>query len=150
VSVPTTSHNAGRTEAPRRRSRRLRALTVLTAGVTAVLGWAVCVPLIGLDLTVRLGAASSPQHVGAGAVAVAALVAGLGGWAWLGLLERATSSARRVWTGTALAALAVSMTGPLAGQTPETVAALASLHLLVAVVVVIGLRRSASSSGSQA
>lgn len=119
---------------------------MLAATAAALLGWAVLAPLGGLDLTVRLGSANSVQQVGPAAVASASLLAGLAGWVLLAVLERLTPRARTTWTIAALAALTLSLAGPLAGVTPASVIALAFLHLLVAAVLITGLRRSASRS----
>jgi len=71
-------------------------------------------------------------------------VAALAGWALLATLERVQAPGRPPagpsgpWV-----AFVVSLAGPLAGVTTAARVALACLHLLVAAVLVIGLRRSA-------
>ncbi|MEH0845411.1 DUF6069 family protein [Micromonospora sp. CPCC 205711] len=121
--------------------RRDRALAVLAATVAALVVWVVAVPLAGVDLVARSGAAD--RRVGPGAVVVTTVVAGLAGWALLALLERLTGRARVVWTGIAVAVLLVSLLGPLTGGVgaPATVTLLV-LHL-AAGLLIPGLRRTA-------
>jgi hypothetical protein len=61
----------------------------------------------------------------------------------LAVLERLTRRARAAWTVCAVAALIASLAGPLAAQTTAASMVLAGLHLLVAGVLITGLRRSA-------
>jgi hypothetical protein len=125
------------------RTRLRRALTVLTAVLTAAVGWAIAGPLADVELAVRSGAAGKIQHIGLPAVIFVSLVAGLAGWALLAGLERLTRRARAAWTVCAVAALIVSLAGPLAALTATASIVLVCLHLLVAGVLITGLRRSA-------
>lgn len=119
-------------------TRARRALTVAAAAAAALALWTLTGPIAGHDLTAETGGDLRP--VGAAAVAAGSLVAGLAGWALLALLERTTGRARRAWTITAAAVLALSMTGPLgsAGDT-ASMAALSAMHLLVAAILIPGL-----------
>lgn len=118
-----------------------RGAIVAAGTIAAVGGWAV-ITSISDRPTVHMGGIIQP--VGPGAAAVSALVAGLAGWALLAMLERWTNNARRTWTIVALAFLVVSLAGPLgSGADVASIAALVVLHLLVAAVVISGLRRSA-------
>ena len=69
-----------------------------------------------------------------------ALVAGLGGWGLLALLERRVAPPRVAWTTTAVAVLVLSLAGPFA-QTATTAAAaaLAAMHVAVGTVVIAAL-----------
>ncbi|BCJ30475.1 DUF6069 family protein [Actinocatenispora sera] len=121
------------------RPARARALTVATAVVAAVLGWAVLAPVAGLDLIVTVG--TGQQRIGAAAVIVATLVVGLAGWGLRALLDRLTGRARTVWTVIAATVLALSLLGPVGSAVGGgTVAALIGLHLLVGLVLLLGLR----------
>ncbi|MEV5893450.1 DUF6069 family protein [Nonomuraea fuscirosea] len=122
------------------RSRVRRLLTVLGAAVAAVAVWVLAVPVAGTELIVRMGAGTQP--VGPVAVVLAGLAAGLAGWALLAVLERVTAKAGRIWTITALAVLALSLTGPLGSATgPAATLVLLSMHLVVGAVVILGLTR---------
>ncbi|MEV0316461.1 DUF6069 family protein [Nonomuraea fuscirosea] len=122
------------------RSRVRRLLTVIGAAVAAVAVWVLAVPVGGIELTVRMGA--GPQPVGPVAVVLASLGAGLAGWALLAVLERVTAKAVRIWTITALAVLALSLTGPLGSATGSAATlVLLLMHLVVGSVVVLGLTR---------
>jgi hypothetical protein len=120
------------------RPTRVRRLIVVAGASAAALAiWAVADPLAGVDLTVRLSGAE--QHVGAGAVVAASLVAGLAAWASLALLERLAERARRIWTVIAVVVLALSLTGPLGAVGAASTVALACMHLAVAAVLILGL-----------
>jgi hypothetical protein len=98
------------------------------------------VPVAGVTLTVRAGGAA--QTVGPASVVAATALAGLAGWLLVAVLERAAARPRRIWTITAPAVLAVSITGPLgsgAGTTATLVLIL--LHLVAAAVLIPGLLR---------
>ncbi|MFI5837691.1 DUF6069 family protein [Micromonospora sp. NPDC051300] len=122
--------------------RRDRLLTVLAATAATLSGWAVAVPLAGVELTARSG--GGEQRVTPVAVAASTLLAGVAGWALLAVLERLTGRARTVWTAVAAVVLLLSLLGPLTGGVgrPATVT-LVVLHLLAGAVLVPGLRRSA-------
>lgn len=118
-----------------------RALWVAGGAVTAVIAWAIEVPLLGIRLTVSFGG-MHPQTVVAGQVAGAAVVAGLLGWLLLAGLERITTRSRAMWTGAALLILAVSLALPLAAATTTSAAiGLIVLHLVVGAVVIPGMAR---------
>ncbi|MDG4800734.1 DUF6069 family protein [Micromonospora sp. WMMD980] len=122
--------------------RRDRLLTVLAATAATLVGWAVAVPLAGVELTVRGG--GGEQRVGPLAVAVSTLLAGLAGWALLALLDRFTGRARTVWTAVAAVVLLLSLLGPLTGGVGRpAMVTLVALHLLAGAVLVPGLRRTA-------
>jgi Family of unknown function (DUF6069) len=143
TNTSTTAHDLHPPARQRSRTRRARGYAVLAAAGAGLLGWAVAGPAAGVHLTVRTGAATAAQHIGPAAVTTASLLAGLAGWALLAFLERHTPKARTIWTVIALVVLAGSLTGPIGGVTAAAKIALVCLHLLVAAVLIIGLRRPA-------
>lgn len=122
-------------------------VTVAGATVAAVAQWAAAGPIAGASLDVRLNGVV--QHVGLGAVVAASLLAGLAAWGLLALLERRSQRAgrgrpRRTWTITVVAVLVLSLAGPLSSAIGTTsTLSLIGLHLVVAVVLLAGLGRSA-------
>jgi hypothetical protein len=109
-------------------------VALLTMGVVA-LGWLLW-RAAGVDLEVTSGAGS--RHVGLVSALVTAAVAGLVGGGVLRFLERRTSRALTVWTWLGVGTLLISLLGPLGATTGIGVVALASLHLVVGVVVLVG------------
>jgi len=147
ATVITTSTSTEAVGGPGRRWTRLaRPLTVVAAAASALVGWVIAGPLLGIDLAVRAGPASDIAQVGPVAVAVVAGLIGLAGWALLAVLERLTTrarTARTAWTTTALVLLVASLAGPLTATNAAATAALAALHLAVAAVLIAGLRHTA-------
>ncbi|MDT3727104.1 DUF6069 family protein [Streptomyces sp. DSM 41972] len=126
-----------------RRSAATAAASTAAATAAAVLApvaiWAVTDPLRGHPLRITDG--EETLDLGAAPVAVVALLASLAGWALLAVLERfGVRRARAVWTGVAVAVLAVSFL-PLAGDGLDsgTCTALALMHLAAAAVLIPGL-----------
>ncbi|CAL9283140.1 DUF6069 family protein [Streptomyces sp. SudanB66_2053] len=120
-------------------ARARRSGTTAAAVVVALVIWAVADPVLGHRL--RMTDGGDTLTVGAAAVTVASLLASLAAWALLAALERFTPGrARAVWTGVAVAVLAVSFL-PLAGDGMDagTRVALALMHLAVAAVLIPGL-----------
>lgn len=117
--------------------RRRRWLTVLIAVAAASATWALAVPVLGVELTVRTG--SQMHDVTVLAVVATALGAGLAGWLLLAVLERWTYQARLEWRVVAALVLLVSFLGPLAAVNVAATAVLSVLHCLVAGVLIIGL-----------
>jgi hypothetical protein len=121
-----------------------RGLTVAVAVLAALTVWAIATGGLGLDLVVEPGT-SSAQTVGAMAVIVTSLAAGLAGWGVLALLERyAAARALRVWQVGAVLAFLVSLFPILAPGTTDgaTRTCLFLLHGVVTAAVVTGLTRS--------
>jgi hypothetical protein len=112
-------------------------VALLTMGAVA-LSWLLW-KAAGVDLDVTSGAGS--RHVGLVSAMVTAAVAALVGGGVLRFLERRTSRALTVWTWLGVAALLISLLGPLGATTGIGMVALASLHLVVGVVVLVGERR---------
>ncbi|NKZ09266.1 DUF6069 family protein [Actinomadura latina] len=119
-----------------------RGLTIAAATLAPLALWTLTGPVAGLDPSAESGGRAHP--VGAVAVVAASLVMGLAAWALLALLERTTGNPRRAWTITAVAVLALSLTGPL-GSAADTasLAVLTAMHLLVAAILIPGLAPSA-------
>ncbi|MEV5101538.1 DUF6069 family protein [Streptomyces massasporeus] len=118
---------------PRGRRLGVTALTVLAPVVV----WLVAEPVLGHRL--RIADREQRLDIGAVHVAVVALFASLAGWALLAALER-FGVRRAIWTGVAVAVLAVSFL-PLLGDGMDggTRTSLALMHLAVAAVLIPGL-----------
>ncbi|MEW2611212.1 DUF6069 family protein [Streptomyces sp. NPDC047880] len=120
-------------------SVRKRRLGVAALGVLVpVLVWLVADPLLGHPLRIVDGART--LDIGAGPVAVVALLVSLSGWGLLAALERfGVRHARPIWTAVACAVLALSFL-PFTGDGMDggTRASLALMHLAVAAVLIPG------------
>lgn len=115
---------------------------VLGATAAAVAIWVVAT-LAGADLTVSFGAVQPIQKVTVVNVVVAALVGSLAGWGLLALLRRFTTNARAVWTVIAIVFALFSLGGPLSTiASTGTKVSLVAMHLAVATIVIVGLRRT--------
>jgi Family of unknown function (DUF6069) len=126
-----------------RASARTPVAAVLGAVVAAVVIWAVATAA-GADLTVSFGPGQPIQKITVVNVVVAALVGSLAGWGLLALLRRFTAKARAVWTVTAIVAALLSLAGPLSTiASAGTKAWLVAMHLAVATVLIVVLRRTA-------
>ncbi len=141
-----TAITPGRVTAASHRQLRRRASAVTAAVLVALVVWAVAVPLLGVQLTVRTtSSSSSMQTIGAGFVLAVSLLAALLGWGLLAALERRTQRAETVWTVAAGVVLLLSLAGPLtASLTTGGTVSLVVLHLSVAAVLIPLLRRTTS------
>lgn len=127
------------------RVARTRALTVGGAVFAALAVWAIAGPMAGIDL--RVAPDGQPPHsVGPAMVALSSLTAGLAAWGLLAALERVTARATHVWTVIALIVLAASMLGPPAADSTAALVSLATMHLVVAAVLIPALPRTAVTS----
>jgi len=123
-------------------SARASIATVLGATAAAVVIWVVATAA-GADLTVSFGPGQPIQKVTVVNVVVAALVGSLAGWGLLALLRRFTAKARAVWTVTAIIAAVLSLAGPLSAiASAGTKVSLVAMHLTVATVMIVALRRT--------
>src|SRR6267143_624727 len=125
---------------------RVSALTpmaaVLGATAAAVAIWVVATAA-GADLTVSFGSGQPIQKVTVINVVVAALVGSLAGWGLLALLRRFTTNARAIWTVIAIIFALLSLGGPLSTiSSTGTKVTLVAMHLAVATVTIVGLRRT--------
>ena len=115
---------------------------VLGATAAAVAIWIVAT-LVGADLTVSFGTGQPIQKITVINVVVAALVGSLAGWGLLALLRRFTTNARAIWTVIAIIFALLSLGGPLSTiSSASTKAWLVAMHLAVATVTIVGLRRT--------
>ena len=123
-------------------STRSPITAVLAATAAAVAIWAVAIAT-GADLTVSFGPGQPIQKITVVNVVVAALVGSLAGWGLLALLRRFTANARAIWTVIATVFALFSLGGPLSAiASTGTKVALVAMHLVVATVVIVGLRRT--------
>ncbi len=117
-------------------------VVVLGATAAAVVIWIVAIAA-GADLTVSFGAGQPIQKITVVNVVVAALVGSLAGWGLLALLRRFTTNARAIWTVIAIIFALFSLGGPLSTiSSAGTKAWLVAMHLAVATVTIVGLRRT--------
>jgi hypothetical protein len=127
---------------PTRVSARTPVAAVLGATAAAVAIWAVATAA-GAELTVSFGSGQPIQNVTVVNVIVAALVGSLAGWGLLALLRRFTVNARAIWTVIAIVFALFSLGGPLSTiASTGTKVALVAMHLAVATVVIVLLRRT--------
>jgi hypothetical protein len=120
---------------------RTRAAGVGAAAAAAAVVWTVAVQLLGVHLVIRFGH-SAPQTIGIGLVVGVSLGASLAAWALLAVLERRMSSARTIWTRTAVVVLLLSLSMPAtAATTVSTAVTLGAMHVAVATMLIAVLRR---------
>jgi hypothetical protein len=125
------------------RERTSASLAVIGALAATLAVWLVAHTLAGVDLAVRSGGAGGVSHVGAGAVVLATLVASLAACGLRAALEHRATRPARTWNAIASAALLLSLVGPIAfAQTNAATAALVSMHLAAAGVLIRALARS--------
>lgn len=136
----STSNINGVTESSVSLGRR-RLVVVGVTVVAAVGWWAVLSQGVGIDLRAEQG---GTIQIGAGSVFFASAVMAFAGWGLLALLERRTMNSRKVWTVVANIACVTSLGSPLfSGIGVGAKLGLASLHLVVGAIVILGLRRTA-------
>jgi Family of unknown function (DUF6069) len=126
----------------RRVSARTPVAAVLGATAAVVAIWVVATAA-GADLTLSFGPSQPIQKITVVNVVVAAVVGSLAGWGLLALLRRFTAKARAVWTVTAIVAALLSLAGPLSAiASAGTKVSLVAMHLAVATVLIVVLRRT--------
>ncbi|MDX6259328.1 MAG: hypothetical protein QOH84_1016 [Kribbellaceae bacterium] len=136
--APSTTTPTAR---PTRVDGRSRLAVVGTVTIAAVAWWAVLTQAFGITLEANQG---STIHIGPASVIGASLAMSFAGWTLLAILEHNTFAARKAWTITATIACAMSLTSPLtAGIGTGAKLGLASLHLIVGSLIILGLRRTA-------
>ena len=130
--------------APASARRRARVAVAASAVATTLALWAIVEYGFDLDLRSPAFGDGDTADVGAAQIAVAAAIGSLLGWVSLALLERLTARAPKLWAIAAVAALLVSLGGPLGGSgvSGDLHAVLVSMHLLVAAVLLVGLYRT--------
>ena len=115
-------------------STRRRLATVVSAPCAALATWAL-IRVIGVDLSVSVGSGT----VGPGNVVAAGLFGALAGWAAARAFEHHSRRPRAWWAFTASTGLAVSLLGPSWLADGSSAVALIALHLVTALVVIVGL-----------
>jgi len=126
---------------------RSRMAVVGVAVAAALAVWAILGPVAGITLEAQQG---SLMHIGAASVFFASAAMAFAGWGLLAILERRTFNARNVWTVVAVIACLTSAGSPLSGGIGLSAKlGLASLHLVVGAVVIVGLRRTALSAAAR-
>jgi hypothetical protein len=147
INAPDGNNAAGTRQAAARPTRvegRSRLAVAGSVTILAVAWWAVLTQTFGITLEAKQG---STIHIGALSVLFATLAMSFAAWALLAILEHNTLAARKAWTITAAIACALSLTSPLtAGIGIGAKLGLASLHLLVGSLIILGLRRTALSA----
>jgi Family of unknown function (DUF6069) len=114
------------------RTRR-RISTVVLAPAAALIGWALT-QLAGIDLVVSAG----DDSIGPADVFAAALVGALAGWLVVLVLEKHGRYPRARWSFVGSTALSVSIVGPVWLADGASSVALIALHVVTAVVVIVG------------
>lgn len=115
---------------------RARALAVAATVAAAVLVWLVGEPLLGNDLVIEQPG-RPPLDLGLAAFVTITLGASLAGWAVLALLEKITRYGRRIWTGLAVAVIALSFLPFLVSEMSTGSAVVLTLvHLVVGAVLI--------------
>ncbi|WP_143054905.1 DUF6069 family protein [Nocardioides luteus] len=109
------------------------------AAVAATAVWLLWTAAGGVDLAVKSGA--DAQEIGIGSVIISSLLIGLAGGALLRWWEGRSERGTRRWTMLAVGIAVVSLITPTSALTVAAGLGLASLHVVVAVVVIAGLRR---------
>jgi hypothetical protein len=141
MATTTINHAASATD----HTVRNRALGVVGAVLGAVVVWTIAVPLLGAHLFIRFGTGAA-QGIGFDYVIGMSLGASLAGWALLAVLERRSAHGRTIWTRIAVVVALASLSLPfIAGTTTSTKAALALMHVAVAIVLIPTLRRGPST-----
>ncbi|MER6971054.1 DUF6069 family protein [Nocardioides sp. NPDC000445] len=110
-----------------------------TAAVAATVVWLLWTQAGGVDLEVKSGGGS--QQIGIGSVIVSSLIIALAGGALLRWWEGRSERGTRRWTMLAVGIAVLSLITPTSALTVAAGLGLASLHVVVAVVVIAGLRR---------
>lgn len=125
-----------------RKRHGVRALVTAAAALAAILVYVLFVPVLGIDVRV-------PESFGSrtlieltfGSVVGAAIFAALAGWALLTVLELVTNKARTIWT--VVAVLVFLFTLPyMPGFRIADRIVLVVLHAALAVILIIGMRRT--------
>ncbi|UEJ84225.1 DUF6069 family protein [Brachybacterium halotolerans subsp. kimchii] len=130
-----TSRSTGPRRGPIDTPRASRAIaTLVLAVLAAILVWVVATPIAGLDLHAG-GWSISP-----GAIIPAVLVPGILAWV-LRIAFEPSPRGPLIWTIITVVVLALSLLGPVVmGASGPILLALLTMHLVVGIVLVVGLR----------
>jgi hypothetical protein len=147
----TTDRATGGTTTTTTSTVRRRAVSVVAAvAVTAAL-WLLSTGLLDDPLVVPQAGDRPDREVTLSMVVFVTALMSLLGWAALVVLERYLARGRTVWVWLSLAVTAASMIPLMAeGMTASTRLVLAVLHLAVTAVIVPGMTRGLSRSGTPA
>jgi hypothetical protein len=148
VMTAVTTRGEAPVAVPSGTRRRKRVVAVAAAALAPLVVYVVAL-VAGVHLqTPSQGGAL--QDLAAVTVVVTGVVVGLAAWALLAVLERFTRRARGLWTGVAVGVFVLSLVPPLGspGLTGAQRAALAGMHIAVAVTLIPLLRRSAKTAAS--
>jgi hypothetical protein len=147
TSKPALSPAAQTYAKPIRVHGRNRLAVVGITVAAALAWWAILAHAFGITLDAQQG---SLMHIGAGQVFFASAVLAFLGWGLLAILERRTPNARTVWTVVATIVCLTSLGSPLSGGIGVGAKlGLASLHLVVGAIVILGLRRTALTAAER-
>jgi uncharacterized membrane protein len=130
-----TNETAQRTRVGWRRIGAVAAVAAAAATATGLL----CARAGGVDLEVKSGTGS--QQIGVASVIVSSLLIALAGGALLRWWEGRSERGARRWTMLAVGIAVISLVTPTSALTLAAGLGLASLHVVVAIVVIAGLRR---------
>jgi hypothetical protein len=125
--------------------RRAARPAAVALGVLAALAvWMVSELVFGVDVRQPAFGTQMPKDLTAVPVMTASLIAGLGAWATLALLEPRGRHGRVVWVVLATLVLLVSLGAPLSGRgiDPGSRVVLALLHLTVGALLIVLLART--------
>ena len=113
-----------------------RAASILGAIVATLTIWAVSTFAGQADLTVN------GSEIGPFDVVLATLIAGLTGWGLLAFLERKTNNAWTRWRNIAIAAVVISMLGPLSAEDTMSRTVLSIMHAFAGAIIIKGFSRT--------
>jgi hypothetical protein len=113
-------------------------VVVGAAAAAAGAGWVAWTQVLGVTFEAPVG--GQVREVGLVSVLASALLVSASGLVLLRLLEARTTRGLRLWTVVAVGVGLLSVGGPAGAPTAAAVAGLASLHVMVALVLVLGLR----------
>lgn len=117
---------------------RIVTVAAIAAAAAAVV-WLLWTQVGGVDLEAKSGA--STQQIGIGSVIVSSLVVATVGGALLWWWQRRSERGTRWWTMLAVGIAVISLITPTSALTVAAGLGLLSLHVVVAIVVIVGLRR---------
>jgi Family of unknown function (DUF6069) len=127
-----------------------RPIAVALGVLAALAVWGVSELVFGTNVRQPAFGSGVPQDLTAGPVMVASVVAGLGAWLTLAVLERLTRHARAAWVALATLVLAASLGAPLSGRgiDGESRLVLTLLHLTVGALLIVLLARTSPPARS--
>jgi hypothetical protein len=119
----------------------MRAMAIVVAIVTNLVILIIGRLLSGTYPTANVG--GSEQIIGFAQVIIVTTLVGLLAWGLLGVLERATTRAKTIWTVIAMIFLVLSLLGPLGGGADTmSKVVLACIHIGAAAPIIFLMRRT--------